>query len=96
MSISEIQRFAGDMASNAALRAEAEKYVRSQQSPQDGLLAFAAGKGYAFTADELRQSLERDGKKLSESELDKVAGGGWNIWSHPQLMPLAFLLRIKP
>ena len=46
-------------------------------------------------------SLTKSGKgasiELAESELDKVAGGGLNnLWRHPQLMPLAFLLGIKP
>ena len=95
MSISEIRRFAGDMESNAALRAEAERRVQSSRSPQDGLVAFVTDKGYDFTADELLQSIERTGKPLSESELDGVAGGGWNIWAMPQLQFLGLLLGAK-
>ena len=82
MSITEIRRFAGDMEINAALRAEVERHVQSSQSPMDGLVAFATGKGYGFTADDLGQSMRPAGKILSEGELDNVAGGGWNIWTY--------------
>jgi predicted ribosomally synthesized peptide with nif11-like leader len=95
MGIVEIQRFAADVNSNAALRTEAEKHVQSSRSALDGLVTFATGKGYGFTADDLGQSLGLAGKRLSEGELDNVAGGGWNPWAHPALMPLAVLLGLK-
>jgi len=95
MSITEIRRFAGDMEINAALRAEVERHVQSSQSPMDGLVAFATGKGYGFTADDLGQSMRPAGKILSEGELDNVAGGGWNIWNMPQLQFLGLLLGVK-
>jgi predicted ribosomally synthesized peptide with nif11-like leader len=95
MSITEIRRFADDMEINAALRAEVERHVQSSQSPMDGLVAFATGKGYGFTADDLGQSMRPAGKTLSEGELDNVAGGGWNIWAMPQLQFLGLLLGAK-
>ena len=78
MSTIEIQRFAADVKSNAALRAEAEKaYARgSQASPVEGLAAFATAKGYSFTADELKAHAKVEGKAVTDAELDGVAGGG--------------------
>jgi predicted ribosomally synthesized peptide with nif11-like leader len=77
MSTIEIQRFAADVKSNGALRAEAEKAyaLHSQASPVDGLAAFAAAKGYGFTTDELKAHARGDGKAVTDAELDGVAGG---------------------
>jgi predicted ribosomally synthesized peptide with nif11-like leader len=95
MSSLEIERFVGDMETNTVLRTEAEKHVQSSQSPLDGLVAFATGKGYGFTADDLGLSIEPASKRLSEGELDGIAGGGWNLWKHPLLMPLGMLIGVK-
>ena len=77
MSTIEIQRFAADVKSNAALRAEAEKaYAQgSQAAPVDGMVAFAAAKGYSFTADELKAHAKAAGRDLADADLDGVAGG---------------------
>jgi hypothetical protein len=81
MSLSEIERFAADLKSNAALRAEAEKAQAdtSAATPLHRTAAFAASKGYAFTADELKQHVRAKakaaGKQLTDAELDGVAGG---------------------
>jgi len=97
MSINEIRRFAGDMERDAALRAEAERHVRSSQAPLEGFVAFAAGKGYGFTVADVEQGIRPAGGTLSEGELDRVAaGGGWNsLLGHPGLFPLAVLLGLK-
>ena len=53
MSIAEAERFAAELNSNEALRAEAAK-AQAATSPAtwlDRAVAFAASKGYAFTAD---------------------------------------------
>ena len=77
MSTTEIQRFAADVKSNAALRAEAEKAyaLDPQAAPVDGLAAFAAAKGYSFTSDELNAHAKVDDKAVTDAELDGVAGG---------------------
>jgi predicted ribosomally synthesized peptide with nif11-like leader len=81
MSLSEIERFAADLKSNAALRADAEKVQAdtSGTTPLQRTTAFAASKGYAFTADELKEHVKAnakaDGKQLTDAELDGVAGG---------------------
>ena len=81
MSISEVERFAADLQSNEALRAEAEKHAAEKQheTPLAGAVAFAASKGYAFTADHAKEHIKAKakaaGKELSDAELDKVAGG---------------------
>ena len=81
MSIAEIERFAADLKSNAALRAEAEKAQadKSHATPLARAVAFAASKGYAFTADEAKEhakaKAKADGKVLTDAELDGVAGG---------------------
>jgi hypothetical protein len=82
MSLSEIERFAADLKSNAALRAEAEKAQAdmSDATPLHRAAAFAASKGYGFTADELKEQVKATakaaGKQLTDAELDGVAGGG--------------------
>jgi predicted ribosomally synthesized peptide with nif11-like leader len=74
MSIAEIQRFATDVSSNAALRAEIEACAQaSQATPADGVIAFAAARGYGFTADELKA--KASGREVTDAELDSVAGG---------------------
>jgi hypothetical protein len=81
MSVSEIERFAADLKSNAVLRADAEKTQadKSHATPLHRAAAFAANKGYAFTADELKEHVKAkakaEGKQLTDAELDGVAGG---------------------
>ena len=81
MSISEVERFAADLQSNAALMAEAEKHAAEKQheTPLAGAVAFAASKGYAFTADEAKEHAKAKakaaGKELTDAELDGIAGG---------------------
>ena len=83
MSIAEIERFAADLQSNAALKAEAQKAQadKSHANPMDRAVAFGASKGYAFTADEAKAhataKAKADGKVLTDAELDGVAGGDW-------------------
>ena len=63
MSIAEIERFAADLKSNAALRAEAEAQAdKSHATPIDRAVAFAATKGYAFTADQAKEHAEGEGQ----------------------------------
>ena len=82
MSIAEIERFAADLESSEAMRAAAEKAKAqsSKATPMDRLAAFAAAKGYAFTASELKQQViaraKSSGKELSEADLERIAGGG--------------------
>jgi hypothetical protein len=79
MSLAEIERFAADLRSNEALRAEAETAQAEtlQATPTDHvadrMAAFAATKGYAFTADEARAYAKA--RKLADGELDGVVGG---------------------
>jgi hypothetical protein len=81
MSQSEIERFAADLKSNAALRAEADRAQAgtSDATPLRRAAAFAASKGYGFTADELKELVKAEakaqGKQLTDAELDGVAGG---------------------
>ena len=97
MSIVEIERFAADLKSNEVLRAEAAKAQtdKSHATPFARAAAFAASKGYAFTADEAKERAEAmakaAGKELTDDELDGVAGGNgtvrWdptnpNDWGH--------------
>jgi hypothetical protein len=80
MSLSECERFAADLQSNAALRAEAEKArADKSQSPLTSMVALAVSKGYKVTAAEAREHLKSrvatKGKVLSDAQLDSVAGG---------------------
>ena len=84
MSLAEIERFAVDLKSNSALRAEAEKSQadKSHGAPLARSVAFAASKGYGFTIKEARQHVQAraaaQGKVLTDAELDGIAGGGTN------------------
>jgi hypothetical protein len=81
MSQSEIERFAADLKSNTALRAEAEKAQAdtSHATPLARSAAFAASKGYQFTIDHAKDYMKTKakaaGKELTDAELDGVAGG---------------------
>lgn len=82
MSLAECERFASDLQSNEALRAETEKAVRADKSadgPLVRLVALASSKGYSLTAEEAREHLKSkaavNGKVLSDAQLDGVAGG---------------------
>ncbi len=81
MSIAEIERFAVDLKSNAALKAEAEKAQadKSHDMPLARAVAFGASKGYAFTAGEVKAhaiaKAKASGKELTDAELDSVTGG---------------------
>jgi hypothetical protein len=81
MNIAEIERFAADLKSNEALCVEAGKAHadNSHAKSVDCAVALAASKGYAFTADELKQQAKATakaaGKELTDAELDGVAGG---------------------
>ena len=82
MSIAEIERFAADLKTNAALRAEALKVEAgtSAATPVDCVVAFAATRGYAFTADEAKghakAAAKAAGRELTDAELGGVTGGG--------------------
>lgn len=87
MSLHEIERFAADLRSDGALRAEAE---RAQTEEADGTLlatavSFAARKGYRFTVDEAkahtRARARAVGKELGDADLDGLAGGPCWYWS---------------
>ena len=75
MSIAELERFAAALKSSEALRGEAEKAAAntSHAMAADFAVAFAASKGYAFTANEAKEYLRA--KLLSDAELAGVAGG---------------------
>jgi hypothetical protein len=92
MSIAEIERFAADLKSNSALRAEAEKSHadKSHATPLERSVTFAASKGYGFTIEEARQHVQAraaaQGKVLTDAELDGMAGGascvvGFLMWA---------------
>jgi hypothetical protein len=82
MSIAEIERFAADVKSNSALRAEAEEAQadKSHDAPLAGAVAFAVSRGYRFTIGELkdhiRAAAKEAGRELSDAELDGVAAAG--------------------
>ena len=74
MSQSEMKRFFDDVGKDAGMKQEAE----SQSGGVAGIAAYAKGKGYDVTAADL-ESIAAQGKELSDSDLDKVAGGGIGV-----------------
>jgi hypothetical protein len=87
MSFSEIERFAVDLKTNGALRAEAEKAQAdtSHDTPLAGAVAFAVSKGYRFTADEVKDHIKAAAKaagtQLTDTELDGIAAAGGDYQS---------------
>ena len=84
MSQSECERFAADLQSNAALRAGVAKAQadKSHATPIACAVAFAASKGYSLSIEEAQEHVKARtaaGKKLSDAELDGVAGGGSTV-----------------
>jgi predicted ribosomally synthesized peptide with nif11-like leader len=94
MSIAEIKRFAADLKSNEALRAEA-----GTAQAKESVVAFAATKGYAFTADEVKEyakaTAKAAGKELTDAELDDVAGGAEHITLDPLTGTPTVLIRTR-
>jgi hypothetical protein len=85
MSLSEIERFAANLKSSAALRGLAEKAQAetSHATPLARATAFANSKGYEFTLDHAKAHLKAKakaaGKELTDAELDGVGGGDFKI-----------------
>ena len=81
MSLSEVERFAADLKSSEALRGEAEKHAAAKHNgtPVARAVAFAASKGYAFTADHARAHIKANaraaGRQLTDAQLNGIAGG---------------------
>jgi predicted ribosomally synthesized peptide with nif11-like leader len=73
MSISEVRRFASDLQTDRALRAEIDKQFQSAPDSLDGVIALAASRGYSFTAEELGASVRFASAVLTDGELDRVA-----------------------
>ncbi|MEI7871899.1 MAG: hypothetical protein WCK95_07260 [Alphaproteobacteria bacterium] len=78
MSISEVERFAASLKSNADLRVETGKaqVAESSTTPLARAVAFAGSKGYRFTADEVkdyaRAKAKPGAKELPDAEFDIV------------------------
>ena len=81
MSFAEIERFAADLKSSAALRAEAEKAEAGMapETPLANAIVFAATKGYAFTADDMKAYVKARaraaGRELTDAQLGGIVGG---------------------
>lgn len=72
MSVAEIKRFAEAVKSDSGLQSE----LKGVSGGEAGVASFAKGKGYDFTAEELKAHAEEMKGELSEEQLDKIAGGG--------------------
>jgi len=79
MSVSEVDRFVADVKSNPALVEEGKK---AGVSTFDHAVKFANSKGYGFTTEHAKEHVKAKvvakGKELSDDDLNKVAGGGFN------------------
>ena len=70
MSQSEVERFARDLETNAALRTEIANDGRLAS-----IVAVATRHGYRFTVDEAADFARASGKELSDADLAGAAGG---------------------
>jgi len=71
MSQSELERFISDVKNNKELQGE----LKAAGADVDAIVKVATGKGYGFSADELKAFVETKKGELSEEQLEKVAGG---------------------
>lgn len=71
MSLSEMKRFTEDLKKQSALQDE----VKAAGSDPEAIVKVAKGKGYDFTAEELKAAAAENKGEMSEEQLDKVAGG---------------------
>ena len=71
MSVEELKRFSEAVKKDKAMQEELKKVGKDEAA----VVAFAKGKGYDFTADELKAQAKAAKGELSEDQLDKVAGG---------------------
>lgn len=72
-------KWCADLKADAALRAEAASPGRTQVTSPEDVVAFAAARGYDFTANELAEAAAgASGKQFSDTELDGVAAGADN------------------
>ncbi len=73
MSQAEVQRFAADLRSDAALRQEVDGIASDLLRTVVGI---AQRRVYSFTLEEAQSAIAaKTGKSMSESELDRVTGG---------------------
>ena len=77
MSISEVERFAASLKSNADLRVETGKaqVAESSTTPLARAVAFAGSKGYRFTADEVKDYARATAVRLKREQIQLVADG---------------------
>jgi len=72
---SEIERFGKDLAADEALLDELKKVGTDHAA----IVAFANAKGYQFSLEDVKGLENLAGQELSEEDLEKVAGGAFNI-----------------
>lgn len=80
MSIDEVKRFSLAVQNSPELQEEIKKIGPDLAA----LAAFAAKKGYAFSAEDLQQCAALHKGELSEEQLDNVAGGG--TWTQVEVV----------
>lgn len=80
MSIDEVKRFSLAVQDSPELQEEIKKIGPDLPA----IAAFAAKKGYSFSAEELQQCATLQKGELSEDQLDNVAGGG--TWAHVEVV----------
>jgi len=71
MSQSELDRFISDVKRSEKLQEE----LKAAGAGAGAIVKVATGKGYDFSADELKAFVETKKGELSEEQLEKVAGG---------------------
>jgi predicted ribosomally synthesized peptide with nif11-like leader len=83
MSQSEVERFAQDAKSNPTLLAEV-----TSDNRMEAVVRAATQHGYSFTLDEVKTFVKAKavaaGRKLSDTQLDQMAGGVANCVGLPQ------------
>jgi predicted ribosomally synthesized peptide with nif11-like leader len=86
MSAAEIERFNTDVGSDPELGDQMTQHSATLAA----VVAFASARGYAFTADEVKEyARPARGGELTDRQLDLVAGGGGVLHTLGQYGPYA-------
>lgn len=71
MSKADVERFVSDLKADANLQSE----VKAKATGIPSLVEFAKGRGYAITAEDIRQHARSQGQELTDEQLESTAGG---------------------
>lgn len=79
MSVESAQSFLKMVNEDAGLKAQVKGFKGEENAVLAEIVKAGTAKNLTFTADELKAAAQTSQGKMSEQELDKVAGGGCTV-----------------